>query len=198
MTAKLFPIFLKLKNKIALVYGNDNHSIQRVYQLLEANAKVRFIYPNLENISFDSHENLLVEERKLIDSDFKSIDIAFVDQSLNDNEFRWLENSSVLYHQLDEMDKTDFYLGSIVDYGPARIAISSNGRFPWLPKFIRQCFEQIFSGDGKEFLEDVANLRDRIKEHFPNSEERHLQIKRLKDHLDIIFRVKNVENKELR
>jgi precorrin-2 dehydrogenase / sirohydrochlorin ferrochelatase len=193
---KLFPIFLNLKNKNVLVYGNDKHSTDRVEQLLKTGANVRLINPDLQQVELSNSRWLKVVERKLVKSDFIDLDIAFVDQSLTEKEFSWLSKSNVLFHQLDELEKTDFYLGSIVDYGPTRIAISSNGQFPWLPKFLRELLEDIFLENGEELLTQIGTIRSKIKEKFPITRERRLNISRLNKQLDAIFRQNKFEIKE--
>lgn len=191
---KLFPVFLLLKNKNALVYGRDNHSISRVYQLIEAGAIVSLVYPDLSGLILP--DNIYTYEGNLEEAHIVESDIIFFDQSLTADEFDWVSKHKKLFHQLDELEKTDFYLGSIVDYGPIRIAISSNGRFPWLPRFLRELLSRVFSHEGELFLVKIAELRERIKHFFPDPDKRSFQIKRLITHLDTVFRLEPVKGKE--
>ena len=63
----------------------------------------------------------------------------------------------------------DFYLGSIVQKGDLKIAISTNGKSPTLAKRLKEVFNE--SLDEKELQDAMANLnkfRNRLKGDFSN------------------------------
>jgi siroheme synthase-like protein len=60
----------------------------------------------------------------------------------------------------------DFYLGSIVQKGDLKIAISTNGKSPTLAKRIRAFLEDVIPADIQTSLEQLESLRKQLKGDF--------------------------------
>jgi siroheme synthase-like protein len=66
----------------------------------------------------------------------------------------------------DTPDLCDFYLGSIVQKGDLKIAISTNGKSPTLAKRIRAFLEDVIPEEIQESLEGMEAVRKTLKGDF--------------------------------
>jgi len=60
----------------------------------------------------------------------------------------------------------DFYLGSIVQKGDLKIAISTNGKSPTMAKRMREFLDDIIPSDIQTLLENLREIRKSIKGDF--------------------------------
>jgi siroheme synthase-like protein len=72
----------------------------------------------------------------------------------------------LLCNVADTPDLCDFYLGSIVQKGDLKIAISTNGKSPTLAKRIRAFLEDVIPEEIQEGLEGMEAVRKTLKGDF--------------------------------
>jgi siroheme synthase-like protein len=72
----------------------------------------------------------------------------------------------LLCNVADTPDLCDFYLGSIVQKGDLKIAISTNGKSPTLAKRIRAFLEDVIPEEIQESLEGMEAVRKTLKGDF--------------------------------
>jgi siroheme synthase-like protein len=66
----------------------------------------------------------------------------------------------------DTPDLCDFYLGSIVQKGDLKIAISTNGKSPTLAKRIKEFLNEIIPDDIQQLLDNLQTYRNTLKGDF--------------------------------
>jgi uncharacterized membrane protein YfcA len=66
----------------------------------------------------------------------------------------------------DKPEQCDFYLGSIVQKGHLKIAISTNGKSPTLAKRLREVLSEAIPNEFDNLLESVHQLRNRLNGDF--------------------------------
>jgi precorrin-2 dehydrogenase/sirohydrochlorin ferrochelatase len=66
----------------------------------------------------------------------------------------------------DTPDLCDFYLSSVVRKGDLKIAISTNGKSPTFAKRFREILEDILPESLQETLDNLKDLRDKLKGDF--------------------------------
>ncbi|MGZ4117908.1 MAG: TSUP family transporter, partial [Bacteroidia bacterium] len=74
----------------------------------------------------------------------------------------------ILINVADTPDLCDFYLGSIVQKGDLKIAISTNGKSPTLAKRLKEVFNEALPDDTQESIENLNKFRDLLKGDFTN------------------------------
>ena len=72
----------------------------------------------------------------------------------------------LLCNVADTPDLCDFYLGSIVQKGDLKIAISTNGKSPTLAKRIRAFLEDVIPDEIQDGLEGMEAVRKTLKGDF--------------------------------
>ena len=163
----LFPIYLKLEGRAALVVGGGALAEAKVWALLEAGAEVRVVAPE---VSAQIHAWADAGRIQWIERDFFATDAADVvlvfaatgkrktDRTVADLARRF----KVPVNAVDDPDFCDFYMPAIVRRGDLQIAISTNGLSPALAQQIRQRLEQEFSDDWTRRVGELGERRRQI------------------------------------
>lgn len=171
---ELFPIFLKLDRLSTLVVGGGNVALEKASALLRNSpaARVTMVAPMFRSETLDflkDYPQVEVCERLFAFSDLDGRDLVVC--ATDDRELHVrIKEACVARHLLcnvaDTPDLCDFYLGSIVQKGDLKIAISTNGKSPTLAKRIRAFLEDVIPEEIQEGLEGMEAVRKTLKGDF--------------------------------
>jgi len=215
MTTKntLFPVFLKTETARFLIVGGGNVGLEKTETLLRQNPDITIIivatiiYPSLRQL-IETNDNLTGFERPFEKSDLQNIDYVIIgtDNPAINKEVRELAKiEKIKVNAADQPALCDFYLGSIVNKGSLKIAISTNGKSPVLAKRMREYFTEVIpddienslellnqfranhKGNFKEKLDDLNELTSKITARKPKKNQ--LNIKKLVLEITILFMV---------
>jgi siroheme synthase-like protein len=174
MNNTLFPVFLKTETAHFLIVGGGNVGLEKTETLLRQNPSIRItivgtiIYPKLKKI-IDSHSNIDAFERPFEENDLNAIDFVIIgtDNPEVNLEVRNLAKSrGIKVNAADQPALCDFYLGSIVNKGSLKIAISTNGKSPVLAKRMREYFTEVIPDNIEESLDVLNKFRSNHKGDF--------------------------------
>jgi siroheme synthase-like protein len=170
----LFPVFLKLENFRVLIVGGGKVALEKITAILNNSplTKVTLIATHVseeikkiasENSNFILHERSFDE----IDLHDKDLVIVAVNNRVTSVQIKLLaQQRGLLTNVADTPEQCDFYLGSIVQKGQIKIAISTNGKSPTLAKRIRETFEESFPENINESLESLTEVRKYLSGNF--------------------------------
>lgn len=171
---KLFPVFLKLEKFKVLIVGGGKVGLEKVSAILKNSplTKITLIatYPNEEIKSFQkNYTNLTIHQRSFKNEDLENIDLVIV--AVNNKEISLLikeeaEKRKILANVADTPEQCDFYLGSIIQKGNVKIAVSTNGKSPTLAKRIRETLEESFPAEINDSIENLTKLRTHLSGDF--------------------------------
>ncbi len=170
----LFPIFLKLDRLNTLVVGGGNVALEKVSALLRNSPKaiVTMVAPFFRDDTrafLDNYPQVQICERFFEFSDLDGRDLVICATDNRDLHVG-IKEACGLRHLLcnvaDTPDLCDFYLGSIVQKGDLKIAISTNGKSPTLAKRIRAFLEDVIPDEVQEGLEGMEAVRKTLKGDF--------------------------------
>lgn len=192
-TNPLFPIFVKLHNLNLLLVGGGYVALEKLGALLanspQANIRIvaTEISPDVRNLI--NTNNISFEERAFEASDLEGMDLAIV--AINDSEISSriasvCKKKKVLTNVADKPELCDFYLGSIVQKGNLKIAISTNGKSPTIAKRIKEVLNETIPDEMDDLLNNMQRIRNGLKGDFND------KVKRLND----ITSVMSVEKKK--
>ncbi|MBL7934815.1 MAG: TSUP family transporter [Bacteroidia bacterium] len=163
----LFPVFLKLENFRVLIVGGGKVGLEKVTAVLNNSpaTKITLVATHVsEEIKAVQLQfpNLIIHQRSFIEADLNEIDLAIV--AINNKETsleikKLAQQKHILANVADTPDQCDFYLGSIVQKGNVKIAVSTNGKSPTLAKRIRETFEEFFPDEINESLDNLTKVR---------------------------------------
>ena len=152
-----FPIVLDLKRRRILVVGGGKVAARKIGKLLEAQAKVTIVAPQLVPVLME-----LVQQEKVnwIEGRYKTghllnydlVIAATDDQALNLQIVQETKARNILVNSVDGASNSDFLFPALIRRGDLLIAVSTSGKRPALARKIRQELEFIF---GQEYAEIV-------------------------------------------
>lgn len=170
----LFPVFFKLNRLHVLVVGGGNVGHEKVNAMLqncpEANITVvaTWFLPELEALAKQFPAVTLIEkEFSCGDLLGKDLVVAATNiPELNRTVWEKAKCSKVLINVADTPELCDFYLGSIVQKGNLKIAISTNGKSPTIAKRLKQVLQETIPDTLDEVLNKLQIIRDKLKGDF--------------------------------
>lgn len=174
MSNTLFPIFLKTETARFLIVGGGNVGLEKTETLLKQNADIHIklvaseIFPALK-VVLDKHPHLVFYERPFEDADLNDIDFVIAatnDTQLNTEIKQKANVKKLLVNAADQPDLCDFYLGSIVNKGYLKIAISTNGKSPVLARRLREHLEEAIPDTITDTIENLNAFRNQHKGDF--------------------------------
>jgi len=167
MAVKYYPLFLDITDRRCIVVGGGDVAERKVERLLDSGASVvvigKALTPGLETMKKEGRINH-------IDADY---DKAFMDDAflvigatdrddVNAEISRDGREKGILVNIVDDPDKCDFVLPSLLKQGDLLIAISTGGKSPALAKKLREEMEQLFGTEYQTLLEVMGQLREKL------------------------------------
>lgn len=171
---QLFPVFLKLENFRVLVVGAGKVGLEKVNAILNnsPNTNITLV---ADRVSDDvaslglKHSNLLINEREFMESDLDNIDLVITavnNKGVSLKIKKLAKERNILSNVADTPEQCDFYLGSIVQKGQIKIAISTNGKSPTIAKRIRETLDESFPNEINESLDNLTKVRTHLSGNF--------------------------------
>jgi siroheme synthase-like protein len=170
----LFPIFVKLDQIQILLVGGGNVGLEKLSAMLRNSPEANItlvadrILPEVFSLA-ENHPNVLIYERKfhLADLEGKNLVILATDNyTLHEKIKAETSIRGILTNVADTPNLCDFYLGSVVQKGDLKIAISTNGKSPTLAKRMREYLEQSLPEDIQPLLDNLQLFRSQLKGDF--------------------------------
>ncbi|MBC5835912.1 TSUP family transporter [Flavobacterium sp. F372] len=174
MTNTLFPVFLKTETAQFLIVGGGNVGLEKTETLLKQNPKITIIlvatyfHPKLKEI-IHQNENISFYERAFEETDLENKDFVIIttdSPEVNRNVRELAKAKGIKVNAADQPDLCDFYLGSIVNKGNLKIAISTNGKSPVLAKRLREYFTEVIPDEIEENITQLNEFRNQHKGDF--------------------------------
>jgi uncharacterized protein len=174
MKNTLFPVFLKTETAHFLIVGGGNIGLEKTETLLKQNPEIRItivgtiIYPFLKEV-IDKHANIDSFERPFEPHDLQGKDYIIIgtDNPAINLEIRELAKAKgIKVNAADQPALCDFYLGSIIQKGYLKIAISTNGKSPVLARRMREYLEEALPENLDETIENLNAFRNQHKGNF--------------------------------
>jgi siroheme synthase-like protein len=169
----LFPVFLRLQNRRALVVGGSTMAALRTRQLLAAGAVVTVIAPAVNAFLDELAEAGRIE---FIERNFERDDVNrryfIVIGATNDPAVQAAladeaERLGLLYNVVDNVEHSNFYTPALVERGDLKIAISTNVLSPVLARQMRQELEAAIPPVTSEWIKQLGQLRQSLKFEIP-------------------------------
>ncbi len=170
----LFPVFFKLDQLQVLVVGGGNVGCEKVNAILQNSPAARvtvvatWFSPELETLA-SGFPNVTLVQKAFSCGDLFGKDLviaATADKELNACIWEKAKASKVLINVADTPGLCDFYLGSVVQKGSLKIAISTNGKSPTIAKRLKEVLNEVVPDTLEQVLQHLHVIRDRLKGDF--------------------------------
>ncbi len=171
---QLFPVFLKLNQLKVLIVGGGTIALEKL-QAIVANSPLAevtiialSISPKINEIASENNK-IKLHIKAFEDSDLEGFDLVIAavgDINLAITIQKAAKNKGILINAADKPELCDFYLGSIVQKGHLKIAISTNGKSPTMAKRVKEILNDVFPDETQEVLENLYRIRQDLKGNF--------------------------------
>ena len=196
---QLFPVFLKLNNLHTVVIGAGNVGFEKLTALLgnSPQAKVTVIAKEFVpgvHVLAGEYEGVSISQKAFVDTDLDNADIVIAatnDNTLNEYIRSSAHERKLLVNIADKPELCDFYLGSIVQKGDLKVAISTNGKSPTVAKRLREVLDEAIPGELDITLQQMNELRNSLSGDFA------YKVKVLNDVTSVLVEKKTESNKSL-
>lgn len=164
---QLYPLFLKLDKIQTLIVGGGNVGLEKVNFILKQspNAKIRIVsetfHPEII-LKALNNKNIQIVERSFVPQDLNGIKVLIVatnKNQLNIEVYQLAQKKNILTNVVDNPNLCDFYTAAVMQKGPVKIAVSSNGASPTLAKRLRDILEEVIPDE----VEDTAELLKKVR-----------------------------------
>jgi len=173
---QLFPVFLKLNQLHTVLIGAGNIGLEKLTAIVN-NSPLSTVTVIARTFLPEIH--LLATEYKGINIATKSFEEADLDNAnlviaaTNDNELneaivQAAHKRNLLVNIADKPALCDFYLGSIVQKGDLKLAISTNGKSPTVAKRLKEVLNESIPAGIDTTLQQIAELRKTLSGDFAN------------------------------
>ncbi|EMJ90657.1 precorrin-2 dehydrogenase/sirohydrochlorin ferrochelatase family protein [Leptospira alstonii] len=187
--SRKYPAFLNLENKNILLIGGGKVALEKLPHLLESGAKITLI--TLEACRevvqiLEKHPEIKVEYRSVEFSDLQGRALVFSatnDSNLNARLTDYAHSWKIWINCADDPSNCDFYSAAVLDRGPVRVAISTEGNFAGISRVVKTTLEELIPDEHEGEFKELMQLRKELKTILPDTE---LRRKVLKDLLQTL------------
>src|ERR1700744_4469631 len=196
---QLFPVFLKLNNLHTVLIGAGNVGLEKLSALLGNSPQARVtviakvFLPEVHAL-VSEYPGVKIVQKAFVDTDLDDADIVVA--ATNDSELNaYIRDSAherkLLVNVADKPDLCDFYLGSIVQKGDLKVAISTNGKSPTVAKRLKEVLNESLPAELDTTLQQMSELRNSLSGDFA------YKVKKLNEVTSVLVDKKPTANKNL-
>lgn len=170
----LYPVFLKLEQLNTLLVGAGNVGLEKLQSLLSNSpaARITIVAPLIkEEVRqlVEKHPSCTIDQKAFDIADLEGKDLIVLatdDPALHKTIAKQAGEKGLLINVADTPDLCDFYLGSIVQKGNLKIAISTNGKSPTAAKRIKEVLQDALPGELDDVIENLHKVRGKLNGNF--------------------------------
>ena len=170
----LFPIFLKLEELHLLIVGGGAIGLEKLNAVLNNSpaAKVTLVAKDFVPEIYEKAEifqNINLQQKPYESTDLEEVDLVIAavgDVALSEVIRKDAKDFGLLVNAADKPSLCDFYLGSVVQKGQLKMAISTNGKSPTIAKRVKEVLNESFPDEINETLDNLSHVRNYLKGDF--------------------------------
>jgi siroheme synthase-like protein len=196
---QLFPVFIKLNELHTVLIGAGNVGFEKLTAILNNSplARVTVIaqtfVPEIHTLASEFN-GLTIIQKTFTDTDLDNADLVIA--ATNDSELnKYIRQSAhdrkLLINVADKPELCDFYLGSIVQKGDLKVAISTNGKSPTVAKRLKEVLNEGLPAELDVTLQQMSELRNSLSGDFA------YKVKKLNEVTSVLVGKKPETNKNL-
>ena len=160
----MFPAFLKLTGRKAVLVGGGKVAVTKLGPLLEAGAVVTVVAPEIRPELRVPGVTCLARPFTATDLDDAWWVVAAAPSAVNRQVLQAAEPRRVFVNAVDDPEHATAYLGGVVRRSSVTIAISTDGRAPALAGLLREALDAWLPGDLDEWLAAADAARRQWRE----------------------------------
>lgn len=167
---KYYPVFWDITGKKCIVIGGGDVAARKVSRLLECGAKVCVVAPKLAPELTRLKEDRLIEHVSDAYAREQLYGAALVIGATDDEETnaaisRDAKARGIPVNIVDDPQKCDFILPSLVERGDLTIACGTGGASPALARHLREELENVYGEEYATLISILGKLRSRMEKN---------------------------------
>lgn len=160
----LFPMFLKLAERKALVVGAGAIAEAKIESLLQAEADVLVVAPEASHKiqRWASAGKIAWHKKSFQLSDLEGVFLVIAATPFSEVNATVFENARlrrILCNAVDDPEHCDFYYPAVVRRGKLQLAISTEGNSPALAQKLRKQLEAQYGPEYEGWLDELGEAR---------------------------------------
>lgn len=177
---QLFPVFLKLNRLHTVLIGAGNIGLEKLTAIVN-NSPIstvtiiaRTFLPEVHLLAAE-YKGIRIVQKSFADSDLDNANLVIAatnNNELNEAIVQAAHQRNLLVNIADKPALCDFYLGSIVQKGDLKLAISTNGKSPTVAKRLKEVLNASLPAELDATLQQMAELRKTLTGDFANKVKR--------------------------
>ncbi len=181
MSHQLNPYFqagLDVMGQPCLVVGGGREAEEKSARLLEAGAQLTVVSPELAPTLAEwaresrlTHHQRRFEEQDLVGV-FLALNTINDDPSLTTRVYQLALARKILINSYDDPAHSNFGMVALVHPGHLRLSISTSNASPALASRLRKDLEELFDGEFVDYLDQLASVRQRVRDKVADRETR--------------------------
>lgn len=170
----IYPAFLNLKGKRAVVIGGGKVAERKILTLLKAGADITVISPELtKRIEGEKQKgNIKYIQRQYRKSDLKNAFLVIAATDSQDINKKVSKDASCPVNVVDSPSLCNFIVPSVIKRGPLTIAVSTSGISPALSKSIRGELQKLYGPEFAKYLITLEKIRKKAMREIRDKKER--------------------------
>ena len=177
---QLFPVFIKLNELHTLVIGAGPVGLEKLTALLNNSNHARItvvaetIIQEVRDLAA-RYPAVSISQKSFEPADLEGVNFVIAatnNNALNEQVKLEANKRGLLVNIADKPELCDFYLGSVVQKGDLKIAISTNGKSPTIAKRLKEVLNDSLPNGLSITLKQMQILRNMLKGDFSSKVQR--------------------------
>jgi siroheme synthase-like protein len=173
MQYRYMPISISLTNTECLVVGGGKIALRKIETLFDYGARVTVIAPKVhDKIKYYAEKDRLkLEQREYVSPEagkFRLVISASDSEAVNEAVYEDTRKSGSFANVVDNPDRCDFAFPAVLRRNCLSVAVSTDGKAPFLAAHLRAVLENIFPSHWERLARLAAGFRDRVLKTWPN------------------------------
>ena len=176
----VFPVFLKLAGRRVVVVGGGPIAAGKLRALLDAEADVTVVAPDIVDAIRNAPVRLLNREFEPGDLDGAWYVVAAAPPEVNRAVSAAANARGIFVNAVDDLENASAYAGAVLQRGGVTIALSTDGEAPALAGLLREALESVLPEELEGWMSCAREARRRwLAEGVPMAERRPLLLEAL-------------------
>jgi uroporphyrin-III C-methyltransferase/precorrin-2 dehydrogenase/sirohydrochlorin ferrochelatase len=169
----VFPVFLKLAGRRVLVVGGGLVAAGKLRALVEAEASVTVVAPDVVDAIREAPVEILRREFRPEDLDGTWYVVAAAPPDVNRAVSAAAHARGIFVNAVDDLENASAYAGAVLHRSGVTIALSTDGEAPALAGLLREALEAVLPDDLDKWMACARDIRRRwLAEGVPMAERR--------------------------
>jgi uroporphyrin-III C-methyltransferase/precorrin-2 dehydrogenase/sirohydrochlorin ferrochelatase len=174
-SVSVYPVFLKLEGRRALVVGAGRVAAGKIAGLLNAGALVTVVAPDVSEPIRRAPVQLRIRPFEPADLDGVCFVVAAAPPDINRAVAAAAHARGLLVNAVDDVENASAYAGAVLERAGITIALSTDGAAPALAGLLREALEAVLPHDLDAWMDCARDARRKwLAEHVPMKERRSL------------------------